>query len=184
MYYTNEIRCAECSTRQPGRVLNRLNVRQVTNQSISVQGRKKWSSITWLYLKMSSLNTVTEAFRANIYIYSKKNSHNYCGFTEWPVKENWNCIFLKRKVLNYVASLSLPYILRVLRFLVNINYISYNKTQRFCLLCSYIPKSLSSRLTICRLLPALRFCFYCYCKEKREATTGESKKEPAGRRRV
>ena len=38
---TNGIRCAmECSTRQPGRVLNRLNVRQVTNQSISVQGRK------------------------------------------------------------------------------------------------------------------------------------------------
>ena len=35
-----------------------------------------------------------------------------------------------------------------------------------------MPKSLASRLTICRLLPALRFWFYCYCKEKREATTG------------
>ena len=125
---------------------------------------------------MPSLNTVTEAFRANINIYSTINSHNYCGFTEWPVKQNWNCIFFKRKVLNYVASLSLPCILRVLRFLVNINYVSYNKTQRFCLLCSHIPKnmpkSFASRLTICRLLPALRFCFYCYSKEKREATTG------------
>ena len=59
------------------------------------------------------------------------------------MKQNGNCIFefFKRKVLNYVASLSLPCILRVLRVLVNINYVSYNKTQRFCLLCSYISKT-------------------------------------------
>ena len=175
----------ECSTGQPERVLNRLNVRQVTNQSISVQGRKKWSSITWLYLKMPSLNTVTEAFRANINIYSRINSHNYCGFTEWPVKQNWNCIFFKRKVQKYVASLSLPCILRVLRFLVNFNYVSYNKTQRFCLLCSYIPK------TYRNLWLRVSLFVVCCLPSASDSTATARKKEkpppaeePAGRRRV
>ena len=125
---------------------------------------------------MPSLNTVTEAFRANINIYSRINSHNYCGFAEWPVKQNWNCIFLKRKVLNYVASLSLPCILRVLRFLVNINYVSYNKTQRFCLLCSHIPKT-------CRNLWLRVSLFVVCCLPSASDSTATARKKRSHHRR-
>lgn len=122
---------------------------------------------------MPSLYTVTKAFRANRYIYSRINSHNYCAFTEWPVKQNGNCIFefFKRKVLNYVASLSLPCILRVLRVLVNINYVSYNKIQRFCLLCSYISK------TYRNLWPRVSLFVVCCLPSASVSTATARKKE-------